>query len=65
MSLEASEMEALKRINSQARSFCRQFEEGAISLSEFLFAAIALEAANRDVVARMHDMPWNEQPVQL
>lgn len=65
MPLDQADVEVLKKVNKQAMSLCSQFENGALSLSEFLFAAMALEAANRDVVTRMHELPWNEHPVAL
>lgn len=54
------DQEQAKAVAKQARSFCYQFTEGAISLSEFLFAAIALEAANTALITELHNSPESE-----
>jgi hypothetical protein len=60
MPLDTEKHETARKIAQQAKSFCWQFTEGAISLSEFLFAAIALEAANRALIDELHDTPGSE-----
>jgi hypothetical protein len=54
------ELATARLVARQARSFCYQFTEGAISLSEFLFAAIALEALNHELVNKLHHEPKSE-----
>ena len=55
-----SEFVRAKAVATQARSFCYQFTEGAISLSEFLYAAMSLEAANIELIATLHAEPESE-----
>lgn len=54
------EIESAKLVGRQARSFCHQFTEGALNLSEFLYAVIGLEAANSELVNRLHHEPESE-----
>ena len=61
MPLNQEKQETAKKVARQAKSFCWQFTEGCISLSEFLFAAIALEAANRDLIAELYATSGSEQ----
>ena len=52
--------EQAEMIAAQARSFCWQFTEGAISLSEFLYATVALYTANDKLVNELHAAPESE-----
>ena len=49
-----------RAVAKQARSFCYQFTEGAISFSEFMYASVALYTANADLIEGLHNRPGSE-----